>query len=194
MFLFLDELFRTCAIPVVSTNDMVPMDIITHMQGQGISVSSPLATGGARYKRKRFARTPQKVTDLSIRRLVGIIKKRNISFPAVPQLMKDLKHLSLENQKNRFYVSALAGWTEFAMKEISFGTSNMKMPKGSSTHPSVSNSIASKLGATKMPQNNKTRDDIRSIRERYSRNVYDTGSTKTKRPQGRRALPRSIRG
>jgi len=190
---FMETLMKTVTIPVISTNDMVPMEIIQFLQESGAQVSSPLAAGGTRYRRKRFART-QKVNDFTIRRLVSVIKKGNITVPSNDALVKDLKHISTENQKNRFYAGALAGWVEYATKEISFGTTNIGLPKARVGVSTTAGSIANRLGGSKVPVSKRTKDEISGVRERYRNTSYDNSKNKARPTDGRRAFPRSLRG
>lgn len=189
---FIDRLLATCTLMVVSTNDLVPVEIIHHLQEMGVNVASPLSVGGVRYRKSRFTKT-QKVTDFSIRMLVGLIKKGNITLPAVPQLIKDLKHISTENQKNRFYAGALAGWAEYATKEVSFGTSSVSLPRSMMARPETTGSIADRLSGNQAPVKANSRDEIRSMRTKYQGGSYDNNKTPSA-VGARRAFPRSVKG
>lgn len=199
---FLQKLIACLKISAISLNADVPLELVTYLSNSGIRTTSPLyaRVGGANRGMKNTSRTAD-VSETSIRATLSQIKRGNLSFPPHDLLLKDLKYLTDTNMMEQIYVAPLVEWTDFAMRELSFGRSAKPMPSGLSVNApsmhmgamansqtSMQNGMISQIGMGGDAA-------IRRIRERYNKSSPSTPTIKNNSgTELQKSLPRIILG
>jgi len=189
---FIRSLLAKITIDAFSLNGNVPIEIVNFLRNTGRRVSSPLAarTLGSRGS-NRVARTAV-INDTAIRMMVSQLKKGNLSVPRCDSLAKDLKYMTDDNQKERKFVCALAGWTDFASRETTFGRTGQSMPRPTAATAAPINPALRNMQSL-TPRTRSGVPDIDRIRAKYNQATPAVARPpKTDQPEQKR-LPRTKR-
>lgn len=181
----------------ISLNDQVPLELVSYLKSLNLTVSSPLlarvsGSGG------RHATRTTVVSATMVRMMLAQLKKNNLSIPRNPLLSKDLKYLTDGNMLQRRYVCALAAWTDFATREMTFGRASKTMPASRSASappahvPSMANSNQVRERVQASPYY-RPGDEIGAIRQRYN-TVYSNMNQSTSTGQiANKSMPASLK-
>lgn len=156
----------------ISLNDQVPLDLVSYLKSLNLTVSSPLLSRVSGSGGRHATRTTV-VSATMVRMMLAQLKKNNLTIPRNPLLSKDLKYLTDGNMLQRRYVCALAAWTDFATREMTFGRASRTMPASRSASappahvPSMANSnqVRERVQASPFYRQG---DEIGAIRQRYN--------------------------
>jgi hypothetical protein len=190
---FIIELMGIMRISAFSLNELIPLELVTFLGTTGTRVSSPLSSRVQGGKANTVARTIQ-VTPTAVRMAIQQLKKGNLSIPRVVNLVKDLKYTTEDNQMQRPYLKALAGWTDFASREMSFGRSGNTMPRPITGVSAPVNPLNTSRAQPAAATGRTGTGDIDRIRAQYSQTLRDSQPTPRKPQNSVRSLPRPIRG
>lgn len=163
---FVTKLLNMASVEAFSLNVFVPIELVNFLRGTGRRVSSPLTSRNVTTRgANRVAKTGA-ISDPIIRMMVSQMKKGNLSVPRVEPLIKDLKFMTDENQTDRKFVSALAGWTDFISREMTYGQGAHAMPRPTTATSAPINPSLAKMSPAKMPSRSGSQD-IDRIRMKY---------------------------
>lgn len=185
---FVSELLRVVTLDSFSLNATVPIEVVNFLRGTGRRVSSPLSSRTAGYRgANRVARSTD-VNDSLIRMMVSQLKKGNLSIPHSPPLLKDLKYMTDDNRRDRAYVCALAGWNDFASREISFGRTGQSMPRPQATTAVAINPAVSQMSKS-VPMQRSGSSAIDRIRAKYNQGAPPPSRPSKPSKPGHKRLP-----
>lgn len=187
---FVNSLLKLYSIETFSLNANVPIEIINFLRGTGRRISSPLANRSAGRAANRVATTGV-VSGPVIRMMISQLKKGNLSIPRTVPLIKDLKFMTDDNQRERKFVSALAGWTDFASREISFGRTGQSMPRSIAANAAPLNPSVRQAHNVK-PSQASGAVDMDQVRAKFAHSLNKPNKPQPdNKPPGQKRLPRS---
>lgn len=121
---FLYNLLVSVEVFAFSLNEAVPLEIVNFVQQSGKRFVSAL--GSKRGQNGKLIRSTS-ITRKTIQILIQQIKKGTIRVPPAEKLSRDLKHMTEDNQLERRFVSCLAGFTEFVLKQHTVGSEGQQL-------------------------------------------------------------------
>lgn len=187
---FINKLLKIGIVDSFSLNANVPIEIVNFLRGTGRRVSSPLSTSAATRGQTRVARTGV-ITPSLIRSMVSQLKQGNLTIPRNSPLIKDLKYMTDDNQRERTFVAALAGWTDFISREVTYGRTGQSMPRPTASIAAPLNSATAGQTSKAAPRKGGS-PDVDRIRAKYNVGMGRVPApTKTQEATGQKRLPRS---
>lgn len=197
------QLYEVCNLQSFSCNEYTPVDLITFLQDTGRKVSTSLSTRAPRSGRKSRVARASATTASVIRVMISQLKKGNLFIPQSFPLIKDLKFMTGDNMNERVFARALAGWTDFALREVTYGHMSRRMPGALHGGPAPINPLTSQVGANRpspsakspMPSRNMRTGDtmMDAIRARYSdRMMGVVRESRQKKSSEDKKSPRSL--
>lgn len=189
---FIAAMLRIATVETFSLNANIPIELVNFIRGTGRRVSSPLSNANSGRKGNSHVAKTGSISEAMIRTMVSQIKKGNLVFPRHPSLIKDLKFMTDDNQRDRKFVGALAGWTDFISREATFGRTAQVMPRSIAASSAPINSAVARSSPT-MSTHRSGAQDLDRIRSKYSQTLG--GKTQTLKnsipSDGQKRLPRA---
>lgn len=189
---FISQLISQVAVAAFSLNEIAPVELINFLKSTGRPVSSPLSSRTPGQKGNHVARTAV-LNASAIRLAISQIKQGNLTIPHQVQLVKDLKFTTVDNMMARPYLGALAGWTDFASREVNFGRSGQELPKVTLGTPAPLHGVTNQVAANVPNAVRPGSSEVDRIRARYNTDAKQSPVAAPKQT-GNKALPRPVRG
>lgn len=185
---FVQGLLHLSTIDAFSLNAYVPIEVVNYLRGTGRRVSSPLAARNVSSKGANRVAKVGEISDTIVRMMVSQMKKGNLTIPGdAGPLIKDLKFMTNERTTERKFVAALAGWTDFISREMTYGHGATTMPRPTSAVSAPINPAVSQQKPTRTSVRTGA-PDIDRIRLKYNQSLgvppvaaKPTGDNQTKR-------------
>lgn len=137
---FIEEMLRSVNVSGFSLNESVPLDIVNYVQTSGKKFISAL---GAKKAHQGHLVTGSTVGRRAIQILIQQIRKGGIRIPSNPQLLRDLKYMTEDNQLERVFVNAVAGFLDFVLRQTAVGSEGQTLAPAISTRSGVASRMPS---------------------------------------------------